>query len=308
MINNVMYLHDIKDNVGPVPDSPDAFYSELTSRNKHFIDTKTQGTIRNLKVLVAGCGAGGGACIEPIVRLGVTHLRIADVGLYELTNMNRQHTFVDCIGMNKAQFHEKEVKRINPHVDLIAYPEGVNEGNIPELVRWADIIFDCVDVTTYSAIKAKLTLHEVAKEWKKPVFSMLDLGFCQWGKGFDYRQSSMKPLDGRLKRAKSQNNPIKILLEMFPLNAFPPHTLHLMLDLLKNPSMPASQLGCAADLLSAIAVAAVVRYSKEKVFLGGWNVDLVGLALPLKERILYWIKAPWMRLKIMKLLRSKESP
>jgi len=306
-MKSAQYLHTIIDNVQPIPSSPDQFYAELTSRNKHFIDPIAQKKIRDLKIVVAGCGAGGGACIEPLVRLGVTHLRISDVGLYELANLNRQHTFIDCIGMNKATFHEREIKRINPYTDVIAYTEGVNEKNLPEMIEWADMIFDCVDVTTYSAITAKLFMHEVAKEKRKPVFSMLDLGFCQWGVGFDYRKSGVKVLDGRLKRARAHKNPIKILLEMFPLSAFPAHSLPLAIDLLNNPTDPASQLGCAADLLSAVAATAVVRYAKEETFLKGWNINLEGFALPLKERMAFKLKAPWMRFKIRRLLEAKSA-
>jgi hypothetical protein len=300
------YLQTIVDNTQPVPDGEDSYYADLTARNRHFITPQVQKKIRDLKILVAGCGAGGGACLEPLARLGVTHFRLADVGSYELTNMNRQHTFVDCVGMKKAAFHERELKRINPHMDIVAYTDGINEQNMPGLVQWADMIFDCVDVTTQSAILQKLNLHEFAKKEKKPVFAMLDLGFCQWGKGYDYRRSSVQTLDGRLARARAQSNPIKILVEMFSLGVFPAHTLHLVLDLLKNPTMSASQLGCAADLLAAISAAAVVRFATDDKFIEGWDMSLERLAIPLKQRISYWLRAPRTRMEINQLLRTKE--
>jgi hypothetical protein len=296
------FVKKIVDNVKPIPTSSDEFYADLVLRNVHFIDESTQKNLKKLKVLVAGCGAGGGACLEPLARVGVTHFRIADIGLYELSNMNRQHTFIDCIGMNKAKFHERELKRINPYIDIVAYPEGVTLENIPELVGWADIIFDCVDVTTQTAILLKLHLHEVAKNREKPVFAMLDVGFCQWGKGYDYRKSHVKILDGRYKAARAEKNPIKILLKMFPSSAFPAHTLHLIEELLENPSRPASQLGCAADLLSAVAVASVIRFAKDRVLIGGWDISIEKYASPLKERFKSVFLAPWRRFKIMKSL------
>lgn len=306
-MKNPNYLKTIVDNIQPLPKDPSLFYKELTSRNHHYIDIPTQNKLRNLKVLVAGCGAGGGACLEPLARVGVTHFKIADVGHYELANLNRQHTFIDCLGMNKATFHEKELKRINPYIDVVAHTDGVHEKNIPDLVQWADLIFDCVDVTTASAIQSKIHLHEVAHEKKKPVFSMLDLGYCQWGTSYDYRNFETIPLNGRLAETKREQNPIRALLKMFPLNIFPAHTLQLLEDLLENPEIPCSQLGLAADLLSAVAVAAVIRFSKDGTVIKGWNINLESQALPLRERFNHFIKAPWKRLKIARILARAES-
>jgi tRNA A37 threonylcarbamoyladenosine dehydratase len=155
-----------------------AFYAELVTRNRHFVPAEAQAKMRDLKVLVAGCGSGGGACIEPLARLGVTKFMIADNGAYELANLNRQHAFVDSIGVNKAEFHANELRRINPFIQVEAFTEGVTRENLDRMIGWADIIFDCVDVTTYDAIVLKLLLHEKAHAAKRPVFSMLDLGYC----------------------------------------------------------------------------------------------------------------------------------
>ena len=288
------------------PNDPEQFYKELVTRNRHFVSSETQRRIRKLKVLVAGCGSGGGACIEPLARLGVTRFKIADSGAYELANLNRQHAFVDSIGTNKAVFHEGELKRINPFIEVDAYSSGITEDNLDSLVGWADLIFDCVDVTTYDAIMLKLAMHECSKKKQKPVFSMLDLGFCQWGHGFDYRDKSVQPLDGRLETARRYRNPIKIFMTMFPLSVFPAHSLQLIVDLLKDQKLPASQLGCASDLLSAVAAPSVIRFANTGELVKGWNIDLEHLASPLSERKKHRLKAPGLRKEIRRLIGEPE--
>ena len=89
-----------------------AFYRELTSRNHHFISADTQAKLKNFKILIAGCGSTGGACIEALARVGVTQFVLTDNGTYDVSNLNRQHARLDAIGKNKASFHREEVLAI----------------------------------------------------------------------------------------------------------------------------------------------------------------------------------------------------
>ncbi len=285
---------------------PDAFYKELTTRNRHFIDPTTQRKLKDVKILIAGCGAAGGACIEPLARIGVTHFKLADNGAYELSNLNRQHTFIDFIGVNKATFHSKELRRINPFIDVETFPEGISPENLPHLIDWADLIVDAVDVTTVHAIQLKFHLHELASIKRKPVLSPLDPGFCQCGIGWDYRDPSRKPLDGRIEQAKAARHPIKALLEMFPISMVPAHSLQLFVDLLKDKSIPASQLGCSADLLSGIIVAAVIRYLETGDLIPGWHFDLDRYAHSWQKRATLFLKSFGWRREIRNLMSQLE--
>ena len=282
------------------------FYNELVSRNRHFVGKNTQAAIHDIKVLIAGCGAAGGACIEPLARLGVTRFRLADNGAYELANLNRQHTFIDHIGSNKAEFHMAELLRINPYIDVKHFPEGISEANSPALVEWADLIVDGVDVTTADAIRLKFGLHVLAHKNRKPVLSPLDPGFCQMGYGFDYRKSSTPILRNRLEKCLKAKHPIKALLAMFPTEELPSHSLPLILDLLENPGMPASQLACSADILSGIAGAALIRFIETGELIESWNIDLSYIAHSKRERLRNWMGRRKFITKINRLLRNIE--
>ena len=235
------------------------------------------------------------------------HFRLADNGDYELTNLNRQHTFIDQIGVNKAEFHKNELLRINPYIDVEFFREGVSKQNLPDLVQWADFIVDGVDVTTESAIQLKFLLHKLAHDKSKAVVSPLDPGYCQMGYTFDYRNPSVRPLRGRLEKCLAAKGPIPALMAMFPLRTWPNHSLQLIIDLLENGNRPASQLACSADVLAGIAAALVIRFVSTGELASDWRIELASTALSTKERFSLWLNSFSRRARIKKLLRTRAS-
>ncbi len=121
------------------------------------------------------------ACIEALARAGVTNFILADNGEYDLTNMNRQHAFKENIGQNKAEFHAENLLGINPFIKVKIFTEGLSEKNMDEVVEWADIIVDAIDVTSASGIAMKLHLHKIAHAKHKPTLTALDVGFLSMG-------------------------------------------------------------------------------------------------------------------------------
>lgn len=279
-----------------------AFYRELTSRNHHFISPDIQAKLKNFKILIAGCGSTGGACIEALARVGVTQFVLTDNGTYDVSNLNRQHARLDAIGKNKASFHREEVLAINPYANCRVESEGVLPGNVKVLCQGVDLVFDAVDVTTSSGIMAKIALHEEAKRLKLPVFSALDLGFKQWGKSFDYRKSSFPVLGGKRELASRAEHPIKALFEIYPLSAVPDHCLDLFSDLLDGKSEFASQLGCTSDLLSSIIVPAVIRFLDTSDLVAGWSIDLHQISCAQRPNLFrkfdYWKKRHTIKQKL----------
>jgi hypothetical protein len=257
-----------------VPKTDAAYYRELTSRNFHFVSPENQRRISELDVLIAGCGSTGGACIEALARLGVKHLRLADNGTYEVTNLNRQHARIDSIGKNKAVFHAEEVRAIQPFAEVTVYSEGLTPENLIAAIQGVDYVFDAVDVTTAAGLAMKLALHDECARRRLPVFTALDIGFRQWGFSFDYRDGRLLPFNGRSAAAREKSHPISALFTLYPLASVPDHALDLIEDLLEGRSSFASQLGATSDLLSSIIVAATLRFVESGDFLPGWSVDL----------------------------------
>lgn len=275
-----------------------SFYSELTCRNFHFVSADLQMQLSKVRILIAGCGSTGGACIEALARAGVQHFALADNGSYELNNLNRQHARLENLGENKAAFHAKEIKSINPFCDVQVSEDGINAQNVDRLVQWADFVFDAVDVTTPSGIKAKVLLHQKCHQFKKPVLSGLDLGYLQWGCSYDYRQGQIEALNGKAQLALNAKHPIAALCSIYPLNIVPDDCVSLLIDLFEQKINFAPQMGCTSDALSAVIVPAVMKYVGTGELVSGWHLDLAPYRYTRKERFSNWLQSFSLRRKL----------
>jgi hypothetical protein len=289
-----------------IPETEAEFYSELTKRNKAFISASTQLKLKELKMLVAGCGSTGGACTQSLARVGVTHFILADNGFYELNNLNRQHAYLKDLGKNKAAFHAEQIKQINPFAEIQTHTAGVTPENVDEIVKWSDLIMDGVDITSESGMKMKIKLHETAKKYGKPVLAGLDMGFRQWGKGYDYRKKNLKTLGGIHKTVKAIKHPIKAIFTIVPLSKSPAHCLPLIRDLMSGAEASASQLGCTSDLLASIIVPAAIRFVETGHLVSGWNVDFDYLAHSPVDRLKMKLKGILWRWQTIQLINKAE--
>jgi hypothetical protein len=289
-----------------IPENETEFYAELTKRNKAFITSATQLKLKSLKMLVAGCGSTGGACTQSLARVGVTQFVLADNGSYELNNLNRQHAYLKDLGKNKAAFHAEQIKQINPFAQIKTHTDGVTPENVEEMVKWSDLIMDGVDITSESGMRMKIKLHEVAKKYGKPVLAGLDMGFRQWGKGYDYRKKNLDTLGGIHKAVKAIKHPIKAIFTIVPLSKSPAHCLPLIRDLMSGEETSASQLGCTSDLLASIIVPAAIRFVETGQLVSGWNVDFDYLAHSRVDRFKTKIKGVLWRWQATQLMNKAE--
>ena len=109
-------------------------------------DTAGQERLQSTTVFIAGAGGLGSPVCEYLAVCGIGTLRVCDSGEPELSNLNRQILHDDSrIGINKALSAQQTLKRLNPHVDVIALPEHITDENIAELAGAAAVIVDCLD-------------------------------------------------------------------------------------------------------------------------------------------------------------------
>ena len=280
-----------------------SFYAELTRRNFHFVPDDLQKKLSKVRVLIAGCGSTGGACIEALARVGVQHFALADNGSYELNNMNRQHARLENLGENKAAFHAKEIKSINPYIEVMVSEEGITAQNVDRFVAWADFVFDAVDVTTQSGIKAKILLHQKCHSFKKPVLSGLDLGYLQWGCSYDYRDGTIAVLNGKADAASAAKNPLAAIFALYPFNIVPSDCVSLLIDMFDQKIDFAPQIGCTSDALSAVIVPALLKFVGTGELLPGWNLNLGAYRYTRQERLMIWLKSIPLRFKLRGYIR-----
>jgi len=235
------------------------FYAELTRRNAGVITPANQDTLASANVLVAGCGSIGGAAVEPLARLGVQHLTLADPGLYELNNLNRQNATLADVGRNKAEVAADRVRAINPSAHVAVFSDGVTPATIERLTESCDAVVDGVDVTTPAGLRAKFLLHQHAHRLRLPLVTGWDMAGAQYVRCYDYRVVR-RVFDGQLTAADLDRLGMwQLLKRMVPVRFVPLEMVRLASSNLRNPDFSFPQLVYAADLFGAIAAHVVAQ-------------------------------------------------
>lgn len=92
-------------------------YDEMTGRNIGFVSADEQRSLRDGSVFICGVGGMGGAAAMALARAGVGNLVIADVDVFETSNLNRQvFAFEDTLGREKACVTRERLVAINPEI------------------------------------------------------------------------------------------------------------------------------------------------------------------------------------------------
>lgn len=105
-----------------------------------------QAKLKNAKVLVIGAGGLGSAILPYLIAAGTGNTGIIDHDKVEVSNLHRQVLFsTDDIGQNKAVIAAEKLKKLNPHIQITAYPEALTRENALELFSSYDIIVDGSD-------------------------------------------------------------------------------------------------------------------------------------------------------------------
>lgn len=198
---------------------------ELWERNAPIVDPDDQVALASARVLVAGCGSVGGAAVEPLVRLGLGALVLADPDVYEVHNLNRQTCDLADVGRPKAEVLARRAGAINPGVDVVTLTAGLTPENIDAAVAGVTLVVDGVD-STGPALPVKLRLHELAGERRLPTIAAADLAGQATLYVFDYRRDP-RPLrgraplrafrEGRELEASGMTGPRPIPTDFFPL-------------------------------------------------------------------------------------------
>jgi sulfur carrier protein ThiS adenylyltransferase len=125
---------------GAVPDAAE-LDALLTARHTPGVHAR----VRLATVGIAGVGGLGSAVAIALARTGVGRLIIADFDLVEPSNLNRQHYFLDQIGLPKVYALRDTLARINPHVHVAACHLRVTAANITEIFGAADVLVEAFD-------------------------------------------------------------------------------------------------------------------------------------------------------------------
>jgi molybdopterin/thiamine biosynthesis adenylyltransferase len=142
-------------------------FEERYDRNFNTLSLEEQKTLGASKVVVIGLGGLGGSVCEMMARVGVGHLTLVDGDSFEASNLNRQLLSEEhLIGFPKAQAAKDRVAAINSEVLVTHLVEYLDDSNLYEWIKNADVIMDCLD-----AIDTRFMLQKAARKASIPIVS-----------------------------------------------------------------------------------------------------------------------------------------
>jgi len=141
--------------------------AERYDRNFNTLSLEEQKTLGASKVVVIGLGGLGGGVCEMLARVGVGQLTLIDGDSFEASNLNRQLLSEEhLIGVPKAQAAKDRVNAINSEVIVKHLVEYLDESNLYERIKNADVVMDCLD-----AIDTRFILQKAAQKASIPIVS-----------------------------------------------------------------------------------------------------------------------------------------
>ena len=125
--------------------SPTFFYTEFTARNHGVVNFDEQEKLRTSHVFICGIGGAGGAALQSLVRMGIENFTIADIDVFEVSNLNHQvFATMDTVGTEKTDAAIAGIRAINPHANVKAYG-GDWPKYLQRILLDADIVINGMD-------------------------------------------------------------------------------------------------------------------------------------------------------------------
>ncbi|MBL7901105.1 MAG: Rv1355c family protein [Bacteroidia bacterium] len=106
------------------------FIEVRTSRNQYKITPEERAVLQTKKIGVIGLSVGQSVAVTLAMERICGELRLADFDLLELTNLNRIRTGVHNLGIAKVYSVAREIAEIDPFLNVICFPDGINETNM----------------------------------------------------------------------------------------------------------------------------------------------------------------------------------
>ncbi len=113
----------------------------LNARNGEYVTSR----LENACVCICGLGGLGSNIACMLTRLGVGKLILVDYDIVDPTNLNRQNYFISDIGCYKTEAISKQLKNINPYVQIVTRNHYVDGENILEIIDNCNVVIEAFD-------------------------------------------------------------------------------------------------------------------------------------------------------------------
>ena len=122
-------------------------------RTAALLGEETMGRLGKSCVSLAGLGG-----------VGVGHFKIADPGIFDEPDMNRQTAAtLETMGQNKAEVYGKFIASVNPNAKVELFTDGVTDDNVEAFLDGSDLLIDACDLKVEPALRLKLAAQARAQ-------------------------------------------------------------------------------------------------------------------------------------------------
>jgi len=130
-------------------------YDNAFARNIGWVTHAEQSVLRDKRVAIAGLGGVGGVHLLTLARLGIGNFHVADFDTFDVANFNRQvGATVSTLGQPKAEVLVRMARDINPDINIVSFPDGVNQDNLLTFLLGVDLYVDGLDFFAFEARQA----------------------------------------------------------------------------------------------------------------------------------------------------------
>jgi sulfur-carrier protein adenylyltransferase/sulfurtransferase len=123
---------------------------ELNRYSRHLALTSfgmaSQEKLKAAKVVVVGAGGLGSPALLYLAAAGVGELGIVEFDRVDLSNLQRQVLYdTAAVGKQKANEARHRLAALNPHLQITAYDQPLNEDNVMAILHNYDVVLDGTD-------------------------------------------------------------------------------------------------------------------------------------------------------------------
>ncbi|MDD3313497.1 ThiF family adenylyltransferase [Pseudodesulfovibrio sp.] len=132
--------------------------------------------LREKVIAFAGLGGVGGGAFLALVRCGASRFRLAENGIFDPPDMNRQAAaFGSTMDRPKLDVYVELARSINPGLEITPYPEGVTADNFEGFLAGADAYVAVIDAEKGADVKRMTS--PMQERYGIPAFTCGALGF-----------------------------------------------------------------------------------------------------------------------------------
>lgn len=149
---------------------------DFLSRSRPFFQDEGLAVLAERCIAMSGLGGVGGGAFLALVRCGCSRFRLAENGIFDPPDMNRQAgAFGGTMDRLKIDVYVELARSINPDVRIETWPEGLQPDNFEAFLTGADVYVGAIDAE--KGAEVKVMTPALLERLRVPMFTAGVIGF-----------------------------------------------------------------------------------------------------------------------------------